>query len=96
LADGNVGRELDRADAELDLLIERRQTYLDNEAANARSELWRSSKRRYLSQREVEHREAWLEHHRRRAELFEALAGQHRAALGKLLDDAAIARRRGS
>jgi len=89
MADGNAARAHDRADQELDLLIQKRETYLENSAANEQAELWRSSKRRYLKSKQQPNREAWAEFHKRQAALFEELAAEHRDALGRLIDGGA-------
>ena len=86
MADGNAAREIDRADQEIDAFIERRETCLDNEAANERAAEWARSQRRYRARLTDSRRQEWLEFHRRQALLFEALAAEHRDALGRLID----------
>jgi len=85
---------LTKADRAIDALIEKRSH--EREQANSEAELWNASERRYHAQRQEERRLEWLNHHRRQAEIFEALAEQHRAAIGAPLDDAALARRGGA
>jgi len=92
MPDGNVGRELDRADAELDLLISRRETYLNNEAANARTEEWIASERRYRAERFKELADAWSAYYLRQAEIHERLADENRERAAQLFAGAARGR----
>ena len=94
MPDGNPGRELNRVDEELDLLIARRHEEREGRGeANAaeQAENWRMET--YLRDEEEERRRAWLDWHTRQAELLEALAGEHRAERRKLLDAAALSKR---
>jgi hypothetical protein len=94
MPDGNPGRELNRVDEELDLLIARRHEERERngepDTANA-AELWREES--YSRDEAEERRLAWLDWHTRQAEILEALAGEHRAEVGRLLDAAALANR---
>ena len=58
---------------------------------NRDAEEWRSeaAEKCYAFERTEEHRHAWLDHHRRQAAVFEALAAEHRETLFELMDLAA-------
>lgn len=79
--------DLDRANAQLDALIERRAH--EAEEANRLHAVWAESERRYDLRQAEERRQAWIGWHRRQAALFEDLAAEHRAELGRLIDLAA-------
>ena len=94
MADGNLARELDRADQEIDAFIAKRaaEREAEREAANEEDRELADSKRRYAAARAAGHRAEWLDFHRRQAVLFETLAAEHRSALGELIDAAASSR----
>ena len=60
--DGNLTRELDRADAEIDLFIEKR--HAERVAANAEALAERASEQRYLDSKQQPNRAAWIEFYR--------------------------------
>jgi hypothetical protein len=53
---------------------------------SAPSSAWQESARRYNLKRQAERRQEWTAFHRRQAVLCQALAEQHRDALGRLID----------
>jgi hypothetical protein len=79
---------VERAEAQLDALIERRA--LEAEAANREASAWADSVQRYSLRGAAERRREWCEHHRRMIAVAEDLAERHRAELGRLLDGAAV------
>lgn len=79
--------DVERAEAQLDALIERRA--LEAEAANREASAGAESEQRYDLRRAAELRRACIDWHRRQAALFEMLAAEHRAAEGKLIDQGA-------
>jgi len=81
--DGSV-MDLDRAEAQLNRLIED-WAAAAQEAERAHA-AWAESERRYNLRQAAERRLAWIGWHRRQAALFESLAAEHRAELGKLID----------
>jgi len=62
---------------------------LEREAWKASEVRFLASEVRFLSKQENEHREAWISHHVRLAEVHNALAREHRGRVGSLLDMAA-------
>jgi hypothetical protein len=79
---------VERAEAQLDALIERRA--LEAEVANREASAWADSVQRYSLRGAAERRRAWAEYHRHRIALFEDLAEHHREMLGRLVDGAAV------
>ena len=75
------------AEAQLDRLVEDRAR--EREQANYEAAAWRESVRKYNFARLRERRLEWIAYHRRQAALFEGLAAEHRAAMGRLIDEAA-------
>jgi hypothetical protein len=76
--------DVERAEMELDALLERRAR--EAERANREAEAWAASERRYNLRQAEERRQAWISWHRRQAALFEDLAAEHREQAGKLID----------
>ena len=87
MADGNVGRELDRADAEIDAFIEKR--HREREQANAEAAAEREQVRSYLSQRNGGHSQEWAAFYRSQIEAAEDMRERAVERLGKLIDGGA-------
>jgi len=87
LADGNLAREVDRADQEIDAFISRRETYLDNEAANERAKEWSKSERRYRASRRLDLLAQWSDYFLRQAEIHERIADESREKAARLFSE---------
>jgi hypothetical protein len=79
--------QLERAEAQLDALIERRAR--EAQAANAAAYAEAGQVRRSNPRRAAEIRREWCDYHRRMIAVAQDLADRHRAALGRLIDSAA-------
>jgi len=93
MPDGNPGRALDRADQEIAAFIEKRAR--EREEANAEEAARREESEARAAQEREERRLAWLDWHTRQERALEALAAEHREAVGQLLDVAALSSRAG-
>jgi len=82
-----VDLDLTRAEAQIDVLIERRA--YEAEAAERDARAWAESAERYDLQKRREKRLALAAYHRHLISVFEAQAQHHRAELGRLIDEAA-------
>jgi hypothetical protein len=76
--------DVERAEKSLNDLIERRA--LEAEQANREAVAWAESAGRYNLARARELRQEWAAYYRHRVQLYEDLAAESRAKLGKLID----------
>ncbi len=83
--------KLEKAEAEIDLFIEKRAR--EARDANAIEELWQHSTRAHRERRKQENAEAWRAYHLRQAASLEAVAAElargHRARAEALLGEGA-------
>lgn len=75
-----------RADAEINLFIDKRAKERQREEANAREAEYMENTRRHHERKREENRRQWYLHHLRQAHSHDQLAEQHRADALKCCD----------
>jgi hypothetical protein len=78
--------DVERAEAQLDALIERR--VLEAEASEREAQEWAESPERYDLRLAAQIRREWWDYHRHRVVFFEDFAQRHREKLWRLIDGA--------
>ena len=81
----------ERAEAELNRLVERQPRRTGADEANALAAMWRASEKAHAAKQREEHRDLWLDYHQGQAarlrSTLEALVSKHEAAAAELLEE---------